>query len=151
MRRWIAMAGALLIFSFLPSPGTELGELSPAALLFVYREGEEIIIETDTACVGRGSTIRNALDDMNQTSSGRILLDTVENLVVSSEAKQTIPQLQELLRPGVLVCKSEKIDAEKAWRYLRIHKPSQRLKDVSEDTKLEQLVLEEERMWLLNE
>ena len=54
MKNWIMMTLALMAFSLLPSPGTELGELRPVSVLAVETEDKQIRLTTDTMDVGVG-------------------------------------------------------------------------------------------------
>lgn len=151
MRRWIIMLAALLVVSLLPSQGTELSRLRPAAVLVLRVEGKQITLETDTNDTGTGETLEEALRDLQMTAPGEILLDTVENLILTENSRYLLPNLHQLLRPGVRVCTAKgEVDAEAAWQYLRIHIPAHKLQDVTEETKLSMLTWEEDRFHLEN-
>ena len=151
MRRWIIMLAALLVVSLLPSQGTELSRLIPAAVLVLRAEDKQITLETDTGEAGTGETLEDALRDLQISAPGEVLLDTVENLILRENSRYLLPNLRQLLRPGVRVCAAEgDVDAEAAWQYLRIHIPAHKLQDVKEETKLQMLTWEEGRFHLEN-
>lgn len=149
MKKWTVMLLALLAFMALPSSGTELGELHPVSLLVIRSQGKNIQLLTDTLDSGEGETLDAALRNLEDTTPGHLFLDTVENLIVTKETQFLIPQLKQLLRPGVNVCaaKSE-LNPETAPEYLNTHTPSHRLSDVDESTPLQMLIYSEERYFL---
>ena len=149
MKKWIVMLLALLAFTVLPSSGTELGELRPVSLLVIRTQGNNIQLLTDTLDLGTGETLDAALQNLEDTTPGHLFLDTVENLILTKEAKFLIPQLKQLLRPGVTVCaaKSE-LNPETAPEYLNSHTPRYRLSDVDDSTPLQMLNYSEERYFL---
>ena len=70
MKNWIMMTLALMAFSLLPSPGTELGELCPVSVLAVETEGKQIRLSTDTMDVGVGETLDAALQNLRKPHPG---------------------------------------------------------------------------------
>lgn len=151
MRRWIIMLAALLVVSLLPSQGTELSRLCPAAVLMLRADGKQISLETDTGDTGTGETLEDALRDLRDSAPGEVLLDTVENLILTENSRYLLTNLHSLLRPNVRVCTMDgELDAEAAWRYLRVHMPIYKLHDVTEESKLQTLTWEEERFHLEN-
>ena len=80
MRRWMIMLAALLAVSMLPSQGTELSRLRPAAVLALWEDGKQITLETDMGDLGEGETLEDALRDLRDSAPGEVLLDTVEKL-----------------------------------------------------------------------
>lgn len=146
MRRWLWMLAALLIISVFPSSGTELGELRPAELLLLEMDGKHIRLSTDTEDSGFSETLDGALRDMSETAPGRLFIDTVEILVVTNDAEILLPQLKELLRPGVRVCRTDaQIDPAGAVEYLRVHRPALALSDIEDFDGLQYLTRMEER------
>lgn len=151
MRRWVIMLAALLVVSLLPSQGTELSRLRPAAVLMLRADGKQIALETDMGDTGTGETLEDALRDLRDSSPGEVLLDTVENLILTENSRYLLTNLRSLLRPNVRVCTMDReLDAEAAWRYLRVHIPINKLHDVTEESKLQTLAWEEERFHLEN-
>lgn len=149
MKKWIVLLLALLAFSSLPSPGTELGELSPVSLLVVDTEGKNIRLRTDTLDNGKGETLGAALQNLADTTPGHLFLDTVENLILTEETRFLLPQLKQLLRPGVAVCTTEsELNPETVPQYLHTHTPRLKLSDVDVSTPMQKLVYSEERYFL---
>lgn len=149
MKKWIFLLLALLAFTALPSPGTELGELHPVSLLMVRTQGKTIQLLTDSSDLGEGETLDAAVQNLEDTTSGHIFLDTVEHLILTEQTKFLIPQLKQLLRPSVTVCVSEsELDPETIPEYLHTHTPKQKLSDADESTPLQKLTYSEERYFL---
>ena len=149
MKKWIIPVLALLALTLLPSPGTELGELQPISLLMVEAVGKEIRLSTDTMDAGVGETLDGALRNLEDTTTGHVFLDTVENLVITKETRFLLPELKRLLRPTVRVCMTEaELDMETASDYLHSHTPQTELRDTDETTLLEKLAWMEERYLL---
>lgn len=149
MRNLIIMALALLLLTMLPFPGTELGELRPVSVLGVEAEEKQIRISTDTMDVGVGETLDGALRNLEDTTPGHVFLDTVENLVITEEARYLLPQLRSILRSTVTVCIAESgIDLEAASEFLHNHIPEKKLRDTDETTPLQKLTRSEERYLL---
>lgn len=144
MRRWPWMLLALLAFSLLPSRGTELGQLRPASIIYIESENRQIKISTDTMDTGYGETLDAALKDLHAAAPGYLFLDTVENLLLQKNTVTHIPQLRQLLRPGVRVCYAASADdLEAAAKYLHTHVPTHTLSD--ETKAYDSLIWKEER------
>ena len=126
MRRWIIMLAALLAVSMLPSQGTELSRLRPAAVLALWEDGKQITLETDMGDLGEGETLEDALRDLRDSAPGEVL-------ILTENSRYLLPNLRGLLRPNVRVCTAEgELDAEAAWQYLRVHEPNNKLRDVTD-------------------
>lgn len=146
-RQWSWIAAGLLVLALLPSTGTELGQLHPAAVLYVRKDGQ-IRLETDTGEYGAGETLRAAQKNLEETTAGYVRLDTVETVLVTEETRYLLRNLKEILRPTVSVCLAEgEIDVEKAAAYLHSHRPENMLAE-SEKRKLPRLIAKEGRYTL---
>ena len=98
---------------------------------------------------GVGETLDGALRNLEDTTTGHVFLDTVENLVITKETRFLLPELKRLLRPTVRVCMTEaELDMETASDYLHSHTPQTELRDTDEATLLEKLTWMEERYLL---
>lgn len=134
MKHWALAAAALILITLLPSGGKELGSLHPAALLHVCREGMQIQIRTDTGDNGIGETLEAAIRNLEETTPGIVLLDTVEALVLGEGTKHLLPDLRAILRPGVNVCTAQKLQNEaEAYAYLHAHPSGHRLDDTGKE------------------
>ena len=149
MRKWWIMALALLVFGMLPASGTELGELHPVSILLVQTQGKNVQLFTDTQDLGEGETLDAALKNLEDTTPGHLFLDTVEYLILTEQTQYLMPQLKQLLRPGVAVCASEDdLNLEALLEYLKTHTPKTTLGDADETTPLQMLTCSEERFFL---
>lgn len=140
MRTWLLLLALLLALAGLPYGGTELGELHPVSLLLVEMDEKMITVQTDTRQYGRGETLPLALQNLEETTTGHIFLDTVTNLVLTEGTQALIREWKAFLRPGVRVCiAADDIDAKGAGEYLLSHAPQNRLERVGENTQLQTL------------
>lgn len=133
MKRWMWCLGALILAAGLggiPFAGTDVGKLQPVELIRVSRVGDRILVETDTGDRGTGADLAGAFEDLKQTTSGQVFLDTAEYLLVSPAAEGLLPELSEYLRPACGVCLERgKADLEQAAAYLSAHEPKLTLQD----------------------
>lgn len=144
MRNWIWMAAALVLLSFLPSQGTELGSLHPVGLLEISWDGQ-ICVETDTGDRGRGGDLQEALRNLKDSTPGTIFLDTAERLILTEDTRHLLPQLQTVLHPTAEVCLTrEPVPPETAYPYLKAHPTGVMLQDTGRKV-LPILVYREER------
>lgn len=150
MKRWMWILCGILVFQFLGETGEEVENLKPVQLLYAEKNGMEILLETDTGDQGRGQSLEEALENMQETASGRIFLETADQLLLSEDSEELLPELQRVLRPAARVCiAEEKPDLKEAAEFLTFHKPETtmgRLK--SGIILLPGLILEEGRMRL---
>lgn len=130
MKQWLAAALALLLFAFLPSPGTELGQLHPVSVLVAEVAERQVYLKTDTNQTGQGETLDAAIENLKQTTPGYLFLDTVQTLIVRPDAKLLLADFRQQLRPNVRVCQSaDELDMELLTEYLGEHVPEARLSD----------------------
>lgn len=149
MKKLLLAAAVLLAFAALPSPGTELGQLHPVSVLLVDREERQVTVRTDTGQLGTGETLTAALRELRETTPGHIFLDTAAYLVLQGQAKSLLPELQQLLRPGVRVCTADDpADAEQLADFLKTHSPDARLSDITPETPLQNIHSMEGRLIL---
>lgn len=124
MRRWILALAILAIWPWLPSRGTELGQLHPVSLLVVHSLDREVVLSADTGATGTGETFAAALHNMEQTTPGKVFLDTTGQIVLVGDCTFLLPELSERLRSNVLVCRMEhEPEAAEASQFLQMHPP----------------------------
>ena len=141
---------ALLAGAFALRPeSADIGKLRPVQLVSVYRDGEWIVVETDTEDLGRGINVDDAIRDLKETTPGVIYLDTAEFLLVRSDTETLIPEMADHLKEKVRVCQSEEdIALTDASEYLAAHMPKRRIGDWKAEEPLEILQREGERIIL---
>lgn len=151
MKRWIILAAAAAVaLMFAPSGTTDVGELLPVELLYIYKEESGIRVETDTENFGVGDNLTAALENLKATASGEIFLDTADYLIITKETVSLLPQLWEILRPATEVCLGVNADAQAA-AFLSAHKPGVTLNDIrSGGVSLPILIRTEERYCLVS-
>lgn len=129
----IVMAAALLV----PERGTDVGELIPVELVFLYKDEGAIVLETDTGNMGRGETLEAAYADLKDTAPGIIFLDAADYLLVARSVRTLAPQMAEYMKAGSRICQAEKgIDLPLAAQYLNVHPSEVKLKEVEVATEL---------------
>jgi len=132
MKRWIFLM-IIILLGFLAAPPSEndVGKLEPVELLYIYKEGESIVTQTDTGSEGVGENLFDALQNMKETSTGTIFLETADSLLVTLDTQTLLPELLEYLRPACRVCLANgELELEKTARFLNAHKPQTTLLDV---------------------
>ena len=101
MKKWMFLAAVLIAVAVLsrrPHPARDVAKLEPIQTLYVYINGTELSIETDTGAKGTGKTLTEAAADMKANASGEIFLDTAEFLLLDPNAEIT-EEFHTLLRP----------------------------------------------------
>ena len=125
MKKVILMATIVAIVSaagFMPFDGTDIAELHPVEVLIVSRNGNDLILETDSGMHGTGKGVQEALLDLKNSTSGNIFLDTVNYLLVAPDCVDKIASLWDYIRPACQVY-SFKGEGEysKIGKYLKTH------------------------------
>lgn len=137
MKHWwiyIVLYGAVCMFGLSPFAGTDVAMLDPVEVVWVEEKNGEICIETDCGTLGLGKTIQEALQNLHDTASGTVFLDTADYLLVKKGNEQFIIEMQTVLRPSCMVCIAErKPELSEAAEFLHTHKPVIRLKNVSDE------------------
>ena len=133
----------------IPTRPQELGKLKAVEVIRIHQDADVFVIETDTGDYGKGSTIREAIEDLKHTTPGAVYLDTAEYLLLSIEEEAWIQELESYLKDSVRVClfKGE-MDLEKAAKYLRVHQPLIRLGEYKRGADCQLLVSRNERLEL---
>lgn len=127
MKKWLLLAAlltAVAILSRRPHPARDVAKLEPVQVVYVYMDGAEISMETDTGAKGTGANLTEAAADMKAKASGEIFLDTAEFLILDPAVPIT-EEFHTLLRPtcGVTFTITTP-DLQTASDYLAIHEPS---------------------------
>ena len=147
MRRMIIYALILGAALLCPMEGTDAGKLHPVELIYIYKDGQTVIISTDTGAEGKGDTTRLAIENLKATTPGVVFLDTAEYLLYNDSAKEEIDQMKYDLKSTVRVCQIKgEVDLREATRYLATHEPSTRLKDLNASQSKEILMIEDGKM-----
>ena len=134
MKKWVLyivfFLAARLLFGE-PFEGSDVAKLQPVQLLRVSLTENGVLLETETGDLGEGQNVREALDDMKAGASANIFLETAEFLLVTDGARDLLPELTEVLRPGCAVCVAPDFaDLKQVAAYLSVHRPDVSLNDV---------------------
>ena len=133
MRRWLiygAVLLAMLLINGENRAGTDIGKLEPARVILVDAAPGAVSLYTDVGQYGSGRDLTGAVEDMKQTASGEVFLDTAEYLLLSPTSLGQLEELSRLLRLSCRVCVAAGVkDLEAAGEYLSIHKPDTTLGD----------------------
>lgn len=134
MKRCLLYCGIILAVGLLiriKPTGVDVAALEPVELLYVNSENGTYYLTTDTGSQGSGQTVAQAISDLKAKSSGKIFLNTAENLLITPSAWESVERFSRHLRPdcGVVIVEGEP-DLETAAKFLRTHKPGFTLNDL---------------------
>lgn len=155
MKRWLWCAGALLLTAVLggmPFIGTDIAKLQPVEVLRVQKEGDLVLVELDTGDSGKGATLEMALQDLKESTPGKVFLETADYLLINPEAEALLESLAEHLRPACGVClENGEVKLEETAEFLGAHEPGLTLQEYrAGNHSLQKLVVREERMYLVS-
>ena len=125
MKKWLYPAAfiAAAILSRLPHPAVDIARLDPVRSVYLYMDGAELTIETDSGDSGTGADLEGAYAALRANAHREIFLDTAEFLILDPNVPISEP-FYELLRPTTQVVFSNgKPDLETISDYLTIHPP----------------------------
>ena len=139
------LAGALLV----PTADTELGKMKPVETLSIQHSNGQITLSTDADDFGTGESVAQAVQDLQETTSGMVFLDTTDYLLVGENATSYIRDLAPYIKRSAQVCEiGADVVPKDAGEYLRSHKPETKLKQWKEGIRLQKLVCEHGRLKL---
>ena len=137
MKRIIIYIGILAMLFAAPLESADVGKLLPVQVVQLRKENGWVVLETDTENVGMGGTAKQALQNLKDTASGIIYLDTAEYLLLSKDAEDALTQLRTALKPKTGVCYAEEgVDLKEAGKFLSAHAELPRLKEWKEGQEL---------------
>lgn len=133
MKKWLFLLTCLGVVVFLgvKNPiGRDVAAIEPVQTVRIFKQGDEIVLQTDTDAMGRGETVDDAIRSMHETSPSYVFLDTADFLIIDPELVAMLPALEDLLRPSCRICLEKgEPDMEKAGAFLNIHKSKMTIKD----------------------
>lgn len=130
MKRIVSYIVLLAAAFAVPLRGTDVGKLQPVGLIQLYKEGESVVIITDSGDSGIGETVQAAFENLEETTAGVIFLDTADFLIMRPELLEAVSELEGYLKPSVRICfAKERIDPKQAAEYLAVNHTGIKLKD----------------------
>ena len=155
MKKWIwyvAIIAAVAFLSGKSSVGTDVGKLQPVQVVRVASRNGWVMIETDTGDLGVGETLKTAFEDLKQSASAEVFLDTADYLIIGKDCEELLPSLMKKLRPSCAVCIEDgEPDLEQVGVFLEYHKPEVTLmRYKAGESSLPTLQTEEGRMTLVS-
>ena len=113
-----------------PVERTDLEKLKPVEAVYLGMEGEQVVICTDTEDMGIGLTLEAALQNLKETTSGIVYLDTADYLLIGPGGDQWVNAATDYIKGTTYVCTAVKgVDMGGAAAFLAVHTPECRLKD----------------------
>ncbi len=122
MKRILLYIAAFALALQMPVERVDIARLRPVQVVCLEREGERLVLQTDTGDTGSGTDVASALADLKATTPAVIYLDTAQYLLVSSDAEEAINDLRADLKKNVRICQVQGIIAlEEVAAYLTVH------------------------------
>lgn len=129
MKRIILYTAVLGLMLAAPAEQMNVGKLIPVQAISIYKQDEQYVIETDTQNKGVGNTPEQALQNMKETASGIIYLDTAQYLLFSEDAQHAVDSLREKLKGSVkLSAITAPVNMENVSQFLDAHDKLPKLK-----------------------
>lgn len=120
----LAVVAAVCLWD-MPFAGTDVAKLQPVELVAVAFEDGGIVIRTDTDALGIGDTLQEAIENLKQCATGRILLETADYVLTEHVDRSLLEDLSKYLRPGCGLCLYDgEVDLKLAAKFLRSNAPS---------------------------
>lgn len=131
----------------IPVDRADVAKLRPIEVIYICKQGDGVLLQTDTDDLGMGQDALSALENMKQTSPAVIYLDTAEYLVIGSGAEKEAQQLRGTLKNSVQLCATgEKVPLKDVAKYLPVHGDLPELSQWEAGETLPVLRLENERI-----
>ena len=140
--KWILYLLLTAILFVIPVERTDVGKLEPVELLWLHRNRDVLVLETDIGNVGRGIDTMQAVEDLHDAAAGILYLDTAEYLLIAPDCMDEIGEMERYLRGNVRMCVAEDCpDAVLAAEYLDIHHPKTEIENYNGEQIGEKLVI----------
>ena len=133
MKKWLfclACLGVVAALSGEGLAGRDVATLEPVQTVYLAADGGAITLQTDTGAKGSGKNLDAALENLHQTTSSIVFLDTAEYLLVDPKLTHLIMSMQHSLRPSCRICLvNGQPDVEQSGAFLKTHQPEMTMKD----------------------
>lgn len=121
----------LALLPFAPVNRLDVAKLKPVQTVAVSIEEGQVVIETDTKNRGRGRSVREAVENLEENTPGVIYLDTAQYLLVTEEAMSQLEEMKSYMYPSVCVSLWDgKGSVETAAQFLELRPDLPRLEDL---------------------
>ena len=122
---WILLAAALVlaVYQLIPFKATDVSKLQPVQTMVISTQDGTVCVSCDEDLTGYGSTLRQAMKDLENSAPGTVFLGTAEQIVVCGDSN-LIRQLTEIkeLRPAAQLYLADTVpDAEEVTAFLYSH------------------------------
>ena len=121
MKRVIIYSCILILLLFSPVTKLDVADLEPVEVVYLYKESGNTVLQTDTDAKGKGEDVLAALDDLRQTTSGVVYLDTARYLLIAPDALEQAEALRRELKGKIRVCMAADVPLDEAAAYLHTH------------------------------
>ena len=122
MKRWPVYLALMLLTVIAPVERVNVGNLKPVEVVVIQKQGNEVIVQTDTKDKGQGTDALSALNDMKKNSNGIIYLDTAKYLMIKEDAIEEAKPLQKKLKGNTKVfVYAGELDLENVAKHLDVH------------------------------
>lgn len=123
MKKWLL--GGLLVLAVLYSGrGQDVARLQPVEVLRIGMDGENFVVEVDTGERGAGASLADAVEDLQESASAVVFLDTAEYALIQDGCDVGAESLLQFLRPSCMVCyEAGTADLTKVGDFFRVHRP----------------------------
>lgn len=122
MKRIILYIVLLCVPFLAPVTQVNVGTLKPVEVIALSREGNMLMVRTDTGDQGVGEDLKTAVLDMKQRSTGVIYLKTARYLLYTPKTQVQARQLRTELHKFVKMYPYDgSVDLREAAAYLRVH------------------------------
>ena len=130
MKRILVYIIILAVLLMLPVKQQDVAKLHPVQVVALDKEKNWVVLETDTGDKGYGRTAQQALQNLKDTSTGIVYLDTAEYLIISKNTEGETEELRRELKRAVRLCMADKpIDLAEAAEFLSTHGGLPKLKE----------------------
>ena len=121
----LLLAAVLLALGLLPFRASDVAELIPVRTVVITRAGDAYQVDVGQGLKALGKTLAEALDRMRREAPGEIFFRTAEQVVVTRDAADVVPQAAQSpdLRPaaGLYLTPDAAPDAEAIAAFLSAH------------------------------
>lgn len=105
----------------LPVKRLDIAKLEPVEAVAIYEENGRILLKTDQGSTGWGMTVQEALQNLKDTASSIIYLDTADYLLVGENCERAAQQLRKYLRENIQTGLYRGTDVQEEARFLDVH------------------------------